>query len=207
MTFKLTSKEVDMLIAITGIDGCGKGTQIELLRRFLDNKNLDVRISKAYGEIEKESLSHFFRYWSDMSITLAFQAIHREQHLDARRHLAKGRIVLADRWDESYIAYHKNFGELAKRPDLLRELHNLAFNGTIPDITFLLRVSLSVAKQRTEARGADFFDSKDQSYHYTMAMEYEKLAEERKWIILNGEEKPQEIHQKVLLKVQEELKI
>ncbi|MDP3093309.1 MAG: dTMP kinase [bacterium] len=194
-----------MLICITGIDGCGKGTQIYLLREVLERKGLRIFISKAYDEAEKEGLSHFFLYWDDVAITLAFQALHRQQFVKATEALGAGQIVLADRWDESYLAYHSQFGLLSQDEGLRRRLNKIAFEGKKPDLTFLLKISPERAGLRTEARGRDFFDGKDLEYHARMAEAYETLACAEGWVILDGEKKPLEIHSEIMRVVLEKM--
>jgi len=187
-----------MLICITGIDGCGKGTQISLLREALEKMGFRIFISKAYDEAEKEGLAHFFLFWDDVAVTLAFQALHRQQFVKATEALKAGQIVLADRWDESYLAFHSQFGLLSQNEDLRRRLNEIAFEGMKPDLTFLLKISPEKAGLRTGARGKDFFDGKDLEYHAHMAKAYEELAHNEGWVVLNGEKKPLEIHREIL---------
>jgi len=194
-----------MLICITGVDGCGKGTQIYLLKEALKRLGHSVSISKAYGDAEKESLAHFFRLWDDLAITMAFQALHRQQYVNAMSALKKGNIVIADRWDESYLAYHTQFGYLATHPVLRKKLNEMAFEGYLPDLGFLLNVSVEVTEKRMTARGKDFFDEKDTEYHCKMGKAYLKIARERDWYVIDGNRHPDEIHQEIFSIVRKKL--
>lgn len=186
-----------MIICITGIDCCGKGTQIPLLAEFLQRKKYDVFISKAYGSAEKECFSPFMEYWHPVSIMFLFQAIHTQQRVKARKAENQGKIVVADRWDESYLAYHSNYGILKDTHELRKDLNKLSFSNIVPDITFLLKVSITTAKQRCKHRGEDFFDQLPWKYHETMQKAYLKIAKDRNWIVLDGEKPPKEIHKKI----------
>ncbi len=187
-----------MIICITGIDGCGKGTQINLLANFLRKKNYDVFISKAYGEKEKKLLSSFIESLHPISMMFLFQALHTQQRINTEKALEKNKIIIADRWDESYLAYHSNYGILKDNPQLREELNRIAFNNIIPDVTFLLRLSVSVARSRCQIRGADFFDRLSSEYHKTMQNAYLKIAKERHWIILNGAKPELTIHKEII---------
>lgn len=187
-----------MLICITGVDGCGKGTQVYLLKEALKSSGFNVTTSKAYGDAEKESFAHFFKLWDDIVITFVFQGLHRQQYINAKKALEQGRIVIADRWDESYRAYHSMFGFLALDEVMRNKLNEVSFGGLVPDLTFLLNISISKAVRRMQERGRDFFDSKDEEYHHKMAKAYLQLAKEKNWEILNGEETPERIHRKIL---------
>lgn len=187
-----------MLICITGIDGCGKGVQVSLLEKYLTSQDQSVFVSKAYGTGEKEIFSTFLEYWDPLAILFLFQALHVEQRIRAERALLEGKLVIADRWDESYLAYHSNYGALSTDAELREKLNQMAFGGIVPNITFLLKVSIQKAKERCRLRGEDFFDRASLEYHETMQNGYLALAEKRGWTVLDGEMSIRDIHQKIL---------
>ena len=187
-----------MIICFSGLDGCGKGTQKELLAKRLRRRGRRVFMSKAYGEAEKECFSAFVSQWSQESILFLFQALHAEQRLQAEAALARGEIVIADRWDESYLAYHAAHGILARNPDLREALNGIAFSGILPDLAFFLDLPVDAAKQRIESRGSDFFDRLPAVYHRTMRNEYLRIARERGWHILDGARSVEKIHADVM---------
>lgn len=186
-----------MLFNITGIDGCGKGAQIELLDKFLRQQGFETFISKAYGDAEKECFSAFIEYWDQISIMFAFQAMHTHQRVEAEQALTRRQVVIADRWDESYFAYHTNHGLLKNEPDLRNRLNAIAFNGMTPDVTFFLRVSPETAQKRRQVRGEDFFDRRGETYHRIMAEAYELMAKEQGWIIVDGEPEIRRVHYRI----------
>lgn len=187
-----------MLICLTGIDGCGKGTQKELLRAHFQNAGKAVFMSKAYGDAEKECFSAFIEYWTQESILFLFQALHVEQRVKAEKALGRGDIVIADRWDESYLAYHSTHGILSSDPCLRDQLNKIAFAGIFPDVTFFLDVSVEQARKRLLSRGMDFFDRLSSDYHSTMRNEYLSIATARKWIIIDGTNPALDIHKEIL---------
>lgn len=187
-----------MIICFSGVDGCGKGTQKDLLTIALRAKGKSVFSSKAYGDGEKECFAPFIEYWSQEAILFLFQALHVEQRKHMEKALQRGEIVIADRWDESYLAYHRTYGILKDDPTLRNLLNAIVFKGIIPDITFLLDVPVEQTRKRLQLRGADFFDKLPETYHETMRKEYLRLAEERKWIVLDGTRPAIEIHKNIL---------
>ncbi len=68
-----------MLFNITGIDGCGKTTQVQLLQEYLVEQGKEVFVSKAYGEEEKKILSSIMPNLDQLAILFLFQALHVEQ--------------------------------------------------------------------------------------------------------------------------------
>jgi len=183
-----------MLFTITGIDGSGKSTQIYLLKKFLEIKGYSVSVSKAYGNAEKEGLAHFFQYWDDLTVTFIFQGLHRQQYVETKKRLNDGQIVLADRWDETYLAYHTKFGFLSENHKTMYRLNKLAFEGLVPDITFFIDTPIEEARRRLEARGMDFFDKKSAEHHLKMRESIIEVLKERNSILIAGDKDISEIH-------------
>lgn len=164
---------------------------------FLQKREYDVFLSKAYGQAEKECFSPFMEYWHPDSIMFLFQALHAQQRDKTEKAIKQNKIVIADRWDESYLAYHSNYGKLKNNEKPLEELNTLAFSDIVPDITFLLKTKVSVAKKRCKYRGEDFFDQLSLEYHETMQNAYLKIAKHRNWIVLDGEKPSANIHRAI----------
>ncbi len=191
-----------MLINITGIDGCGKGTQLQHLADYLTQNGKKIFLSKAYGPREKEIFSLFIERAHDLTVMFLFQAMHVEQRMQAEQALRDGAIVLADRWDDAYLAYHSQHGLLAGDTTLRDKLNELAFGGIKPNITFLLKVRVSVGMERCRLRGADFFDRKGEAHHQSNADYLDKLATEHGWIVIDGEKPHREIHEEIVSTIQ-----
>jgi dTMP kinase len=187
-----------MHIVISGVDGSGKGTQCQLLKYALEEKGYSIQITKAYGDTEKEAFAPFVQYWDDLAITLLFQALHRQQYVDTQVALQKGRIVISDKWDDPYEAYHRQFGLLAKDSYLRNALSLLAFEGSEPDLGFVLDVPFEITEPRMRIRGKDFFDKKDVSFHQAMRNGYLAIASERNWVVLDGSKSSTTIHEEIL---------
>lgn len=183
-----------MIVCITGIDGSGKGIQRELLADYLRSSRHTVYISKAYGDAEKECFSVFIEKWPQEAILFLFQALHVAQRRNAELALKRGEIVIADRWDESYLAYHKHHGILADDVVLRDKLNEIAFCNMRPNITFLLDIRAKKARLRLRSRGMDFFDKLPLHYHETMRQEYLEIAKQRGWIVLDGTAPIKTIH-------------
>ncbi|MEK7608041.1 MAG: dTMP kinase [Patescibacteria group bacterium] len=187
-----------MFICFSGIDGCGKGTQKEFLADYYRGLGNRVFLSKAYGDAEKECFSAFIERWSQEAILFLFQALHTEQRKKAEQALQRGEIVIADRWDESYLAYHEAFGILSMYPALRARLNEIAFASMAPDVTFLIDLSEESARKRLQSRGMDFFDRLSADYHRTMRRKYLELAKERNWIVIDGAKTPADIRADVI---------
>jgi len=195
-----------MLIAITGIDGSGKSTQIGLLKRFLKKNHYPVFISKACGKAEKKCLNKFFQYWDSLTITFVFQGLHRQQYVEALKAIKAGNIVLADRWDETFLSFHSKFGYLSKHKDLMLEWNNLAFNKFIPDLTFFIDTPSKITHQRLVSRGKDFLDKGSKRYHEQIRRATIKALKGRPVIVIDGTQSINHIHKIIVSQVSKKLK-
>lgn len=189
-----------MLISFSGIDGCGKTLQIKLLKAWLKQNGKPCFIAKAYDDMAKVILRPYMETWTDdTAIMFLFQALHAQQHAVTAKALSEGNIVVADRWDESYFAYHENFGFLADRPAIREQLNSLAFHDTLPDIGFVIEVPPKIARRRRESRGQiERFEDRSDHYYQTVQSSYRKIALERNWVILNGIKTPEKIHREII---------
>lgn len=188
-----------MLIAISGIDGCGKSLQVELLEKWLKEMGKSLVVVKAYDDIAKLALRPFIEKWTDdTAIMFLFQAMHAQQYAAATEAIEQGRIVIADRWDESYLAYHRNFGFLSEQDDIRCTLNSLAFRGKIPDAGFIIEVPAEIARKRRESRGKlERFEDRPDDYFELVQCTYCEIALERGWKVLDGTRTPQAIHEEI----------
>ncbi len=142
-----TSKEIlGRLIAVEGLDGSGKSTQIRLLKRWLELEGYKVfftewnssdLVKKATRKGKKKKL---------LTLT-TFSLIHCTDFADRYERqilpLLQGRyLVLADRY--VYTAFARDSVRGCDR-DWLRKLYRFARK---PDITFFFEVPLDVALGR-----------------------------------------------------------
>ncbi len=191
-----------MLINMTGVDGSGKGTQLQYLADYFERQGKTVFMSKAYGPCEKELFSLFMERSHDLAVMFMFQALHVQQRIRAEKALRNGSIVLADRWDDAYLAYHSQNGILAEDPELREKLNSLAFGGIKPDITFMLKVPVAISIKNCFLRGADFFDRKGVEYHQSLSDRLEELADKNGWVVIDGNRARKTIHEEIIATIE-----
>lgn len=190
----------------TGIDGSGKTTQIERLIKRLQDKNLPVFYSKAYTQERKKRYGKLIGRLCKMGetgnvlLTLIFKQFERQQCLDAMRASNEGQVIVCDRWDESYLAYHRQRGVLSRYPKMRNALLGYAFQGYTPQLTIFHDLPVEAAEQRMNSRGErDAFDGKKSGYHEMMRAGYRDLANERfdAWRRIDAQQSMEAISQEV----------
>lgn len=156
-------------ITFEGADGCGKTTQLNLLKDYLLSKGYDVLVTrepgaKGLGEKVRDILLNYDGVVSDRCESFLFLA-DRAQHIDTivKPAVDRGAIVLCDRHTDSTVAY-QGYGR-GLDINQINMLNNIATNGMKPDLTFVFDVDIETSmsrvgseKDRMESAGIDFFN-------------------------------------------------
>lgn len=154
-------------ITFEGADGCGKTTQVNLIKEYFDKKNIPNIVTREPGGSElglelRKILLHYEKPVSDTAEALLYLA-DRAQHIEykIKPALLEGKIVLCDRHTDSTLAYqgYARGGSL----ETLKKLNAIATGGLSPDLTIVFDVDtqtaqsrLSGEKDRLEAEGLEF---------------------------------------------------
>lgn len=192
------------LIAIEGIDGSGKSVQAALLHIALERLGHVAQIIKAKETKQNGALKKFLKDFDIATDSTAFmflyQALHRKQYEKTRAALDAGALVIADRWDISFFAYHNLFGPLSKQPRLSKILNQLAFENLEPDVYFFLNAPVSIAIERRIARGDVISSLKEEAGFYEkIAAEYTKLLTQKlRCVTLDGSQPIEQIHNQII---------
>lgn len=156
-------------ITFEGIDGCGKTTQINLLKEYLLTNGYEVLVTRepgarGLGEKFREILLNYDGEVSQRCESFLFLA-DRAQHVDTivKPALNDGKIVLCDRHTDSTIAY-QGYGRMLDITQI-KALNELAVNGLHPDLTIVFDIDVETSRQRIgkikdrmESIGDDFLN-------------------------------------------------
>ena len=161
--------EKGLFITFEGADGCGKTTQLNLLKYYLISKGFDVVITrepggKGLGEKVREILLNYDGVVSDRCESFLFLA-DRAQNIDiiVNPAVEQGKIVLCDRHTDSTVAY-QGYGRGLDITEI-NMLNNLATHNKKPDLTLVFDVDIETSMQRVgqnkdrmESAGKEFFN-------------------------------------------------
>src|SRR5215471_13704046 len=134
------------LIAVEGLDGSGKSTQIYLLKRWLEQQELKVFFSEwNSSEIVKAATSKGKK--RELLTPTTFSLIHATDFADRyERHLVPllraGYLVLCDRY--IFTAFARDVVRGCP-PEWVRGIYSFA---ALPDLTFFFKADLEVSLQR-----------------------------------------------------------
>ncbi|MCS1406963.1 MAG: Thymidylate kinase [Verrucomicrobia subdivision 3 bacterium] len=134
------------LIAVEGLDGSGKSTQVYLIKRWLEQQGLRVFFSKWNSSILVKSATRKGKNRALLTPT-TFSLIHATDFADRYERqlvplLRAGYIVLCDRY--IYTAFARDTVRGCP-PDWVREIYDFA---TVPDLIFFFKADLETSLDR-----------------------------------------------------------
>ena len=197
------SKKKGLFITFEGIDGCGKTTQMELLRDYFEKMGKTVIMTRepgamGLGEKLRKILLNYEGEVSPVCESFLFLA-DRAQNVDTiiKPAVSRGDIVLCDRHADSTLAYQGYGRELDL--ERIKMLNDIAVSGLKPDLTFVFDIDIKTAqkrlqssKDRMESLGAEFFERVRRGYLKIAENEPERVK------VLDAEKPVEEIHKELL---------
>ncbi|MDQ3548490.1 MAG: dTMP kinase, partial [Chloroflexota bacterium] len=120
--------------------------------------------------------------------------------------LARGDIVLCDRFADSTFAYQGSGRRLPIYE--LQMMQTLAVGNTTPDLTILVDVPAEVGlERRIKARDVNRIDRESIAFHARVAFWYrqEARANPDRWAVVDGSQSPANVHVAILERVFEQL--
>lgn len=159
--------EKGLFITLEGADGCGKTTQLNLLKEYLTSRGYEIVVTrepggKGLGEKLREILLNYDGEVSDRCEAFLYLA-DRAQNIDTiiKPAINSGKIVLCDRHTDSSVAY-QGYGR-EQNIDNINMLNELAVNGVHPDLTIVFDIDTETSmarvgaeKDRLESAGIEF---------------------------------------------------
>jgi dTMP kinase len=146
-----------LFITLEGIDGTGKSTQLQLLAQHLKERGLAVRVTREPGGTKAgERIRNILLASTTTRLAplaeLALMYAARAQHLQdvIRPALAKGEIVVSDRYNDASLAYQGYGRELGV--ETVRAFDRIICARTQPDLTIVLDLAPRLALARAQGR-------------------------------------------------------
>ena len=134
---------MSLFITFEGVEGSGKTTQIQRLKKYLTRKGIPCKVTREPGgppiseKIRKILLDPDHREMLPLSELFLYEAS-RAQHIKEviKPFLKKGGVILCDRFNDATLAY-QGYGRKIDC-DLIQKLNRFSSQGIEPDLTLLL---------------------------------------------------------------------
>jgi len=197
---------MSLFITFEGIDGCGKSTQLELLRAHLQSIGHSVTTTRepggtALAEMIRNYLLHSEQPLAARAELLLFGAA-RAQHISEviRPALDRGEAVLSDRFTDSSLAYQG--GGLGLGSDFIQRINDFATDGLKPHLTLLLDVEPEVgfARRAQASGGEDRIEGRGLEFQRRVRAAYLDIAraEPGRIVVVDGVLPVAEAHQRIV---------
>jgi dTMP kinase len=204
-----------MFITLEGPEGSGKTTQLPKLADYLRKSGFDVLTTREPGGTSiSEQIRTVLHNLENKEMNprteiLLFQAS-RAQLVEQviRPHLAKGGVVVSDRYADSTLAY-QGYGHQVDI-EHLRVLVTFATGGLKPDLTILLDVDVEIGLRRKELKGEwNRLDAYNLEFHQRVRQGYIHLvrAEPQRWEVIDASQPPIQVQSEIRRVVTERLQI
>ncbi|HIN46059.1 MAG TPA: dTMP kinase [Candidatus Marinimicrobia bacterium] len=199
-----------LFISFEGIDGCGKSTQADLLRSYLESKGEQVELLRepggtALSEQIREILLNPNNEKMDPStesilLSASRAQLTREIIIPA---LERGNVVICDRYADSTLAY-QGYGR-GINLEWLEKLNAFATAGLKPDITLLVDLPVDEAFNRMQSKSFDRIEMEGIEFLDKVRSGYLELTDRfsKRYFMIDGMETIEEMSKKIINKIEE----
>lgn len=193
-------------ITFEGIEGSGKSTQIQLLKEYLEEKGLDVLLTREPGgtkigrkirrlllDPENENM--------DYKTEILLYAADRAQHVKEmiKPALAEGKVVISDRFIDSNLAYQAVGRGLDY--DRVYQINSWVIDSCWPDLTFILDIDikegLKRARSLSEDQIGDRLEREVDSFHQRVRRAYLEMADQQRFALVNAGRGKDEVQKEI----------
>jgi dTMP kinase len=202
---------LSLFITFEGVEGSGKTTQINRLKKYLSKRGIPCVITREPGgspiseKIRKILLDPDHSEMTPLTELLLYEAA-RAQHVEEviAPFLKKGGVVICDRFSDASIAYQGYGRKVNLR--LIESLNRLSSKKIGPDITFLMdcpsRVGLRRALQRNKTLGQEKegrFELEKIQFHQRVRQGYLSRAkdEPKRFRVIDTRQGEEKVFQKI----------
>ena len=205
-----------LYIALEGIDGCGKTTQLDKLSEYFKKQGHEVvvtrepRKSGIIGDLVQKVLIGEEKLPS-VSLQYLFSADRAANHHDVvLPSLKAGKVVITDRCFWSAIVYgilDRTGGDYDKSDaDLLlmtQSILSMYHQFTVPDFTFYLKIPLDESLKRLKGKkdAKEIYEEDDKIAKVLTGYEYLKSRFENEITVINGNQPIEKVTEEMINKI------
>ncbi|MQA04159.1 MAG: dTMP kinase [Streptosporangiales bacterium] len=192
-----------VFVAFEGGDGAGKSTQVQLLTRWLEDQGQQVVATREPGNTPigaqlRAMLLDPGNGGLDARAEAMLYAADRAQHVAEviRPALARGAVVVTDRYADSSRAYQGAGRELAEED--IGRLSTWATGGLVPDLTVVLDLPPDVAASRRTA-AADRLEQESLDFHERVRRSFLDLAgrDPDRYLVVDATHPPEQVAEQI----------
>jgi dTMP kinase len=197
---------IGTFIAFEGGEGTGKSTQSKLLKKWLEDRGETVVLSREPGGtdlgqgLRKILLGHETGAISPRAEALLYAA-DRAHHVYSviRPALAKGEVVISDRYFDSSIAY-QGAGRILSPGEVAR-ISRWATESLFPTLTIVIDLSAETGIGRLKSH--DRLEAEPLAFHERVRQEFLQISrlDPERYLVVDGTQTIDQIHNEIINRV------
>ncbi len=203
-------KRKGIFITFEGGEAVGKTTQIALLQEYLNSKMKDqvVFVHEPGGTTLGEKIRNLLLNDNDVRMCgkaelLLFMASRVELYEKViKKALNEGKIVIADRYYDSTVAYQGNARKIMDNEKIL-SINKFFLDGLTPDLTIYLKMPAEKAFLRKGNSTLDKIELEGMNFHHAVTEGYDFMSkkEPERFFTIDASKTIEEIHKQIINKV------
>ena len=192
-----------LFITFEGGEGCGKTTQINILKERIANlMSVPFLVTREPGGVPAAEVIRGLlvngeaNTWRPATEALLMSAA-RHEHVEQiiRPALAQNKLVISDRFVDSTIVYQGIVGGVSASD--IAAMNRIACGDVYPQVTIILDIESQIGLARAKLRGDSEgrFESKGQSFHEKVRAGFLKIAANApsRCVVINANRAPNNI--------------
>ena len=192
-----------MFITFEGGEGTGKTTQINILKKYLEDQGLEVIITREPGGVtsaENIRAVIFDNEIDPITETMLYAAARREHYIKKiKPALDAGKIVICDRFIDSSIVYQGIVRGVGV--DLVENINKYAINNIEPDLTIFFDLDPEIGLKRVSLRNEQMnrFDKESLDFHLKVRKGYKLLSKTRnRFVLIDASKSIEEVTKQII---------
>lgn len=192
----MSNKKRGKLVVIEGGVGCGKTTQIKLLKKNLKNWEFyRYPGSTEYGEKVRDAIQGIYNYKVN-EYAAAFGYASTMANLMMNLiipKLKKGKNIVMDRYWYTMYAY-QSVGGVSKK--LIQNINKIVTDDTKPDLVIFYDLDPKIGMRRKDGKkDSDKYDIKKVDFHKKVRRNYHEMGKKmgKRWVTIDASKSVEEI--------------